>query len=224
MRNPDTMLRIYEELANRFVKQVEPRFRDHCLVLAADAALTADRPADADRLRLRLLQFNPHHLLRPFASMAEAMQAPDVQEYVTDLRRQWPPEFAQKLYLSGGDPNGPVEPAPKSKPTEVPRHTVPGAKDEPSPQRETPATPASEPAVALPAPQPRQPAAVVQTARPVPAVAAPVGPVRAAAPPDRPALPQTSTLASGLAIAFLLLGIAGGVGLFLLAFIWPLLD
>ena len=37
MRNPETLLRVYEELANRFAKQIEPRFRDHCLVLAADA-------------------------------------------------------------------------------------------------------------------------------------------------------------------------------------------
>ncbi len=120
MRNPETMLRVYEELANRFAKQNEPRFRDHCLVLAADAALSADRSTDADRLRQRLLQFNPHHLLRPFASMVEAMQAPDVQEYVADLRRQWPPEFVQKLYL-GGDQAAPVESAPKSRPTEVRR-------------------------------------------------------------------------------------------------------
>ena len=65
------------------------------------------RTLDAERLRQRMLQFNPHHLLRPYASMSEAVQAPDVQEYVADLRRQWPPEFVQKLYL--GQPG---EPAP----------------------------------------------------------------------------------------------------------------
>lgn len=213
MRNPETMLRVYEELADRFAKQVEPRFRDHCLVLAADAALTAGRPVDADRLRLRLLQFNPHHLLRPFASMAEAMQAPDVQEYVADLRRQWPPEFVQKLYLSGGEPTAPVEPAPQSRRTEVPRRTEPGAKDEPAPRRGTSATPASDPAI------------VVPTARPVPVGAPPVRPLRAAAPPDKPAAPpHASALGRRLAIVFLLLGIAGGVVFFLLAFVWPLLD
>ena len=51
MRNPETMLRVYEELANRFVKQNEPRFRDHCLVLAADAALSAGKAPEAERLR-----------------------------------------------------------------------------------------------------------------------------------------------------------------------------
>jgi hypothetical protein len=223
MRNPETLLRVYEELANRFAKQIEPRFRDHCLVLAADAALSAGRPADADRLRLRLLQFNPHHLLRPFASMVEAMQAPDVQEYVADLRRQWPPEFVQKLYLGGGDSTPPVEPPPQSRRTEVPRRTEPGEKDELAPHRGAPATPASEAAVVLPTASPRQ-AAVVPTARPVPA-AAPVRPARAAAPPEKPAPPpNANALGSGLAIVFLLLGIAGGVGLFVLAFVWPLLD
>src|SRR5438093_1549504 len=132
MRNAETMLRVYEELANRFARQNEPRFRDHCLVLAADAALDAGRPPDADRLRLRLLQFNPHHLLRPFASMAEAMQAPDVQEYVADLRRQWPPEFVQKLYLSGDDPPALADTPAPTRRTEVPRRTEPGVSENPA--------------------------------------------------------------------------------------------
>src|SRR5438067_1975422 len=156
MRNPETMLRVYEELANRFAKQNEPRFRDHCLVLGADAALSSGRPQDADRLRQRLLQFNPHHLLRPFSSMVEAMQAPDVQEYVADLRRQWPPEFVQKLYLGGGEPPAePETPAP-SRRTEVPKQTEPGVRDAPAarPLQAKEVRPPSAPALELPAPPP----------------------------------------------------------------------
>jgi hypothetical protein len=87
----------YEELANHFAKQGESRQRDHCLVLAADAALSAGQPAEAERLRKRLLLTNPDHLLRPYSSMAEAMQSNDVHDFVVDLRRQWPPEMVAKL-------------------------------------------------------------------------------------------------------------------------------
>jgi hypothetical protein len=91
------LARRYEELANRFAHQGESRQRDQCLVLAADAALTADQPEEAERLRKRLLLTNPHHMLRPYSSMAEAMQAKDVRDFVVDLRKQWPPDLLEKL-------------------------------------------------------------------------------------------------------------------------------
>jgi hypothetical protein len=204
MRNAETMLRVYEELANRFARQNEPRYRDHCLVLAADVALSASRPQDAEHLRKRLLQFNPHHLLRPFASMAEAMQAPDVQEYVADLRRQWPADYAQKLYLEG-DKALAETPAPSVKlpRTEVPRQTEPG----------------TAPAVQA------KPVAAVPSARPIALlpVRATTVPVAPPVPPP-PVPPPGNPLGPWLAMLLLLLGIAGGVGLFFLAFVWPLLE
>jgi hypothetical protein len=215
MRNPETMLRVYEELANRFVQQNEPRFRDHCLVLAADAALSADKPQEGERLRQRLLQHNPHHLLRPFATMTEAMQAPDVQEYITDLRRQWPPEFVQKLYLSGRDAPVPAESMP-SEPT-APSPTERGTKDAtvaPAPPKEPKHVAAPAAAVAPPAP-PRRAAVAAAVARPAPAVV--YDRVPAPAPPINPAAVWMATM-------LLLLGIASGLALFFIAFVWPLLD
>lgn len=91
------LAKLYEDLANHFAHQGESRQRDQCLVLAADAALSAGLPAEAERVRKRLLLTNPHHLLRPYASMAEAMEAPDVRDFVIDLRKQWPPETVAKL-------------------------------------------------------------------------------------------------------------------------------
>lgn len=88
---------MYEDLANHFARQGESRQRDQCLVLAADAALTAGMPLEAERLRKRLLLTNPNHLLRPYATMSEAMQSPDVRDYVIDLRKQWPPDMLGKL-------------------------------------------------------------------------------------------------------------------------------
>jgi hypothetical protein len=214
MRNPESMLRVFEELAGRFVKQNEPRFRDHCLVLAADAALSANRPQDAERLRQRLLQYNPHHLLRPFASMSEAAQAPDVQEYITDLRRQWPPEFVQKLYLGGSE-----EPAALEEPTPAVPRTERTAKDVTAPTAQAKAV---EPfPVAAPPRRPTAPA-------PVAAKGAPVAPPRRArdAAPVAPVAPPAiaSPLSVWLATMLMLVAIAAGMALLFLTFVWPLLD
>ena len=91
------MQQVYEQLAQRFEREQEPRQRDNLLVLAADAAFNAGRPEEAERLRRRLLDLNPHHLLRPFESFADALQTPDIREFVADLRRRYPPEYAERL-------------------------------------------------------------------------------------------------------------------------------
>jgi hypothetical protein len=208
MRNPETMLRVYEELADRFVETNEPRFRDHCLVLAADAALAANRPQEAERLRQALLQHNPHHLLRPFASMDEAMQAPDVQEYVTDLRRQWPPEFVQKLYLGGRDAPMPTEAPERAAPLRTERGTqdatLAAAASAASKPVEAPPAPPRRPVVAAPVRVPVMRDGMIEST-PVPA------------PPAHPAGVWMATM-------LLLLGITGALGLVFVAFVWPLLD
>jgi hypothetical protein len=220
MRNPDTMLRVYEELADRFIAQNEPRFRDHCLVLAADAALAADRADEAERVRQRLLQENPHHLLRPFASMSEAVQAPDVQEYVADLRRQWPPEFVQKLYIGGRDMPMPAEPVAADRAT--PLRTERGTKD--ATVTPVPAPPVQAKPVDTPAPRPLPRRPVV--AAPIPAPPPRNGPVESAPlpAPVAPAAPPVNAAGVWMATMLLLLGIAAGVGLFFVTFVWPLLD
>lgn len=91
------MQQTYEQLAERYERQQEPRQRDNLLVLAADAAFNGGQATEAERLRRRLLELNPHHLLRPFASFAEAVQSPDVRDLLADLRRQYPPEYVKRL-------------------------------------------------------------------------------------------------------------------------------
>src|SRR5438132_3237860 len=106
--------RIYRELAEDYGRQGQAQMRDRFLVLAADAALAAGQHAEAERLRGRLLQHNPHHLLKPYSSFAEAMKSADVQNYVGALRRSHPYEKAENL-LEGlrqsGEPGVPVAPA-----------------------------------------------------------------------------------------------------------------
>ncbi len=97
MPNTERPLRVYEDLANWYDRIGQAKLRDWFLVLAADEAFTRGHAADAERLRSRLLKTNPHHLLKPFASFKEALQSPDVQGYITDLRRTYPPEAAANL-------------------------------------------------------------------------------------------------------------------------------
>jgi hypothetical protein len=100
MPNTERPLRVYEDLANWYDRTGQAKLRDWFLVLAADDAFTRGQAKDAERLRSRLLQTNPHHLLKPFASFKEALKSPDVQGYIADLRRTYPPEAAATLLAS----------------------------------------------------------------------------------------------------------------------------
>jgi hypothetical protein len=97
MPSAEQATRIYRELAEDYGRQGQAQMRDRFLVLAADAALAAGQDAEAERLRSRLLQHNPHHLLKPYNSFAEAMKSADVQNYVSALRRSHPYEKAENL-------------------------------------------------------------------------------------------------------------------------------
>jgi hypothetical protein len=93
----ENLLRIYRELADLYERQRQPQMRDRFLVLAADAALLAGRNDESERLRLRLLKVNPHHMLKPYSTFAHALKAPDVLTYVKDLRMNYPADVAEDL-------------------------------------------------------------------------------------------------------------------------------
>ncbi|MCI0638332.1 MAG: hypothetical protein L0Y72_13725 [Gemmataceae bacterium] len=129
---PETLQQLYEDLADQCDRKREARQRDWFLALAADAAFAVGRPDEAERLRKRLLQFSPHHLLRPFASFAEAARSADVEDFLADLRRRFPPEDAEKILLalsgSGFSSEAPAEPAVfplKNEPARPASYTVP---------------------------------------------------------------------------------------------------
>jgi hypothetical protein len=94
------IVRTYRDLAEIYGHRGEEQMRDRFLVLAADAALTAGRADEAERLRADLLEHNPHHLLKPFASLGEALKSADVRNYVSALRRSHPYERAEHLLES----------------------------------------------------------------------------------------------------------------------------
>jgi hypothetical protein len=88
---------LYQDLADGYAGRGQPQFRDRFLVLAAAAALEGGEPIAAERLRQRLLAVNPHHLLKPYATFTQAMQVPDVQEYIGELRKDYPPIVARGM-------------------------------------------------------------------------------------------------------------------------------
>src|SRR5438128_730548 len=104
----------YLKLSEVYDRKGQPQQRDRFLVLAADAAQSAGRAEDAEKLRLRLLKHNPHHLLRPYSSFAQAMDSADVQSYVHDLRNSYPPQKAAEMLAAAGQNAG--NPLPPTQP------------------------------------------------------------------------------------------------------------
>ena len=127
----------YQELAENFQRQNNPGMRDLFLMLAADAALKGGRAEEAERLRQQLLKLNPHHLLKPYASFAEAAAVPDIRGYLDELRQKYPVEEAEEML----ETIVPLAPAPSD---EAPP-TLP-----PSPRPRPPAAPPAAPLGAEP--------------------------------------------------------------------------
>lgn len=100
MPSSDQKVRVYEELADLEDQRGSAQARDRFLILAADAALMAGLTDEAEKFRTRLLEHNPHHLLRPYRSLADAMKSSDVYSYIADLRGSYPPDEAEQLLAS----------------------------------------------------------------------------------------------------------------------------
>jgi hypothetical protein len=100
MAATDRKVHVYQELAEREHLRGATQARDRFLILAADAALAAGHNDQAEQLRARLLEYNPHHLLKPFPSLADALKSSEVYGYVADLRSSYPPEEAERLLAS----------------------------------------------------------------------------------------------------------------------------
>ena len=221
MATPDNLVVIYKELADAQERQGQPQLRDRFLVLAADAANTAGRAAEADLLLARLLRTNPHHMLRPFASFREAMASSDIQNYIAELRRTHPPDQAEAAFdsLRAGRPvHPPVRPTKAIPPT---RPTVDfDEEDEPEPlkmyrEQEDAQPPRPAPPPRTPQPAPARPAAATPRPAPLPRPrpATPVPDVEAHRPylappsvePDEPA--HGSWLSAGLFVLILAAGL-----------------
>jgi hypothetical protein len=201
-------LNVYRELADCYDRLGQASMRDRFLILAADAAMEASQPSEAERLRQRLLQGSRHHMLRPYASFAEAVLASDVQTYLRDLRLNYPLEVARQLLESLKESNTPPKaplhetaplneilpaPIPPTMPlmdTSGPARTGPFGGQRPQ-QRAAPLVPEEAPSA-----RPVQPETYPLRDEPIPTAPPPARPLarpagnRPAAPLARPTTPQ----------------------------------
>ena len=208
------LLTVYKELAECYERRGQAQMRDRFLVLACDAALSCGQADEAERLRMKLLQANPHHMLKPYASFDQARSAPDVDTYVRNLRLNYSQPVAEDLLRTlraGGDPPTQpmqrVAPAPAVDPaSEATVHLEPPEdRTEPS-ARDRTTNDVHDGTVTLPAPPTAPPRAgrasdathpAVPKSR-VPTRAEPESPARATrstapAPPERPSGSSRST-------------------------------
>jgi hypothetical protein len=96
----DPTARVYQELAKWYEQQRDGPMRDRFLLLAAAALLSSGHKEEAEKLRIRLLELSPSHLLKPFSSLAEAVKSRDIRDYIDGLRRNYSPQAAEQLLES----------------------------------------------------------------------------------------------------------------------------
>lgn len=105
MPAPESMLDLYLHLASAADAEARPIQRDKFLILAAGIAQTVGYAGIAEDCRLRVLENNPNHLLRQFATVREALRSSEVRYYIRQLLRLYPFEKAEFLlmkYRDGG--------------------------------------------------------------------------------------------------------------------------
>lgn len=181
MMSVENVIITYQDLADREDRQGSPQLRDRFLLLAADAAQAAGEVSVAEGLRERLLEANPHHMIKPYPSFEEALRAPDFHSYLADLRAQYPPEEAARLLaeelpaaarLSTG-------PATSSEPLVEPEPIADFYSHQPEPQpapAKGPLTPAVTTIPIKAEPRREKPAYTYQADKPAAPVAAPPAP------------------------------------------------
>ncbi len=231
----ENLLRVYRELADWYEKQRQPQMRDRFLMLAADAALAAGRPDEAERFRIRLLKVNPHHMVKPYASFAEALKAPDVLTYVKDLRVNYPADVAEDLLRTlQGEPKHPPAGIPMTAPVvdfegsqtaALPMTSESATFVDPKEQQEDLARTAAPGPLNAARPRPPQ---TIPLQGPNPPHPAPARPAPRPLPPDiRPAVvrpPEEPVGGSWFAVLLFLLVLASGLALTGFTFLRPYLQ
>ena len=95
-------LEAYVQLAQSLELRREMMDRDRLLVLAAVAASERHLEPFAAYCRHRVLEHNPGHMLRRYASVMEASVDPDFQHFLRQVRRRFPSEKVETLLVRSG--------------------------------------------------------------------------------------------------------------------------
>lgn len=114
MPSTEPAYQTYQALADHYAEEGQAQLRDRFMVLAAESLFSAGRTSEAERVRMNLLNLNPHHLIKPFPSIEQALRSGDVKTYIAGLRRTYPPDKAAQLLRSLANER-------HASPTETPR-------------------------------------------------------------------------------------------------------
>lgn len=97
MSDPAYLLGVYLHLARASQQRRRPHVRDRLLVLAAEQAVQAGLAPIAAYCRALVLEHNPHHLLRRWETVAQAMQDDEYRCWSRQLRRRYGQERAERM-------------------------------------------------------------------------------------------------------------------------------
>lgn len=98
MRNHETAMQVYLELAAESDRKKQPLVRDRFLLLGGVEACRAGWLDVADRCRQKISATNPAHQIRNFPSMADALRDDDFQNVVAHWERWCPFEKAEAMF------------------------------------------------------------------------------------------------------------------------------
>jgi hypothetical protein len=102
MSEPVDLLGLYLHLAQASQRRQRPHVRDRLLVIAGVIATRMDLEPIAAFCRHVILQHNPHHLLKRWPTLADAMQDDGFQHFLKQLQRRYPQERAERMLSSLG--------------------------------------------------------------------------------------------------------------------------
>jgi hypothetical protein len=102
MEDTSEILGVYLHLARASAMRQRLHVRDRLLVLSAVIACRLELPRVAAYCRRRILEHNPHHLLRRWGSLERALDDSDFQHLLKQLQRNYPLEKAERMLAELG--------------------------------------------------------------------------------------------------------------------------
>lgn len=98
MRDHETAMQVYIQLAAFSNRMKQPLVRDRMLLLGGVEACMAGWLEVAEICRQKIVATNPAHQLKKFASMADALRDDDFQNLVARWQRYCPFEKAEAMW------------------------------------------------------------------------------------------------------------------------------
>jgi hypothetical protein len=102
MSKPGQILGVYLHLARASALRQRPHARDRFLILAGALAASLQLARIADHCRREVLAHNPHHLIRRWNTLAEALEDQDFVVFWRQLQRRYPLEKAERMLAELG--------------------------------------------------------------------------------------------------------------------------